>query len=142
MNNGTLMTGSATHSGSVDNLYSGMVSINNNGIGVNDGKVTTFTGAVSLNENIPTGAILSSVLPKFITDLPGSIESSLFTNIKQYKNFAIGFDHLAGTWYIIDSRDISTSNVFNNANAKDTTNANLDASWLVKFTTDLSLIHI
>ena len=55
---------------------------------------------------------------------------------KQYKNFAIGFDHLAGTWYIIDSRDISTSNVFNNANAKDTTNANLDASWLVKFTTD------
>ncbi len=136
MNNGTLMTGSATHSGSVDNLYSGMVSINNNGIGVNDGKVTTFTGAVSLNENIPTGAILSSVLPKFITDLPGSIESSLFTNIKQYKNFAIGFDHLAGTWYIIDSRDISTSNVFNNANAKDTTNANLDASWLVKFTTD------
>ena len=136
MDNGTLMTGSANHAGSVDKLYSGLVSINNNGVGVNNGKVTAYVGAVSLNENIPSGAILSNVLPKFITDLPGSIESSIFTNIKQYKNFALGFDHLAGEWYIISSRDISTSNTFDNANAKDTSNANLDASWLIKLTTD------
>ena len=136
MSNGTLMTGTASHEGSFDKLYAGIVSINNNGVGVNDGKVTAFTGAVALNENNPSTALLDSVLPAFVSDLPSSIETSVFTNIKQYKNFALGFDHLAGTWYIISNRDISVSNTFDNAFAKDTTNANKDASWLVKFTTD------
>jgi hypothetical protein len=136
MANGTLMSGTASHQGSTDKAYSGIVSINNNGVGANEGKVTTFTGAISLNENIPSNAILSSVLPSFVSDLPGAFESDIFTNIKQYKNFALGFDHLAGTWYVISNRDISVSNTFDNAFAKDTTNANKDASWLVKFTTD------
>ena len=142
MENGTLMTGAASHPGSTDKTYAGIISINNNGLGSNAGKVTAYTGAVSLNENIPTGAILKNVLPSFVSDLPSAMESEIFTNIKQYKNFALGFDHLLGTWYIIANRDISTSNVFNNGNAKNTTNSNLDASWLVKFTTDGATYNI
>lgn len=142
MENGTLMSGSANHKGSTDKAYAGVISINNNGIGVNAGKVTAYVGAVSLNENVPTGAIVSKVLPTFVSDLPSAIESELFTNIKQYKNFALGFDHLAGTWYIISNRDISVSNTFNNAYAKDKTNTNKDASWLVKFTTDGAIYNV
>ena len=74
-------------------------------------------------------------ITKFITDLPVQLKVPFLQILNSIKTLQ-SFDHLAGTWYIIDSRDISTSNTFNNANAKDTTNANLDASWLVKFTTD------
>ena len=142
MSNGTLMAGDPDHTGSLTKLYAGIVSINNNGIGVNDGLVTAQTGAIVLNENIPTGALANTVLPVLVTDLPGSFESSMFTNIKQYKNFAIGFDYTAGTWYVINNRNISTSNVFSRDFAKDTSNTNKDASWLMKFTTDGSTYNI
>jgi hypothetical protein len=136
MNNGTLMLGEADHVNSLEKVHAGIVSINNNGAGVNDGYITAQTGAISLNENVPTGAILNSVMPILVTDLPGSFESDMFTNIKQYKNFAIGFDYLDATWYTITSRNISTSNEFSNDFAQDTSNTNRDASWLIKFTTD------
>lgn len=142
MTNGTIMSGDPDHRGSLDELHAGIVDINNNGIGANDGFVTPQTGAIRLNENIPTGAVLQSVLPAFTTDLPGSFESLMFTNIKQYKNFAIGFDYLDNQWYIIDSRNVSTTNDFNRDWAEDTNNINRDASWLVKLTTDGSTYNI
>mgnify|MGYP001333452352 FL=1 len=142
MLDGTLMTGAADHSNSLSERHAGIVSINNNGSGANDGLVTAQTGAVRLNENIPSGAILNSVLPGFVSDLPGSFESSMFTAIKQYKNFAIGFDYLDGEWYIINSRDISTSNVFSRDFAQNSTNTNKDASWLIKFSTDGSTYSV
>ena len=136
MENGTLMSGDANHPGSMKNVYSGVVSINNNGIGAADGKVTAQTGAVRLNENIPSTAIAQTVLPGFKSDLPGAFESTLFTNIKQYKNFAIGFDYLDNVWYVVDNRDISTGNTFSRDFAEDKSTTNKDASWLIKFTTD------
>ena len=136
MEDGKLMSGSASHSGSMDYVYSGVVSINNNGIGAADGKVTAQTGAVRLNENVPSTAIVQTILPGFKSDLPGAFESTLFTNIKQYKNFAIGFDYLDNVWYVIENRNISTSNTFSRDFAEDTSNTSKDASWLVKFTTD------
>ena len=142
MTDGNIMSGAADHRGSLEVLHAGIVSINNNGVGANDGYVTAQTGAIRLNENIPSTAIINSVLPAFTTDLPGSFESSMFTNIKQYKNFAIGFDYLENSWYIIDSRNISTTNSFSTNWAKDTANINRDASWLVKLTTDGNTYNI
>lgn len=142
MADGTIMTGDADHRNSLTELHAGIVDINNNGIGANDGYVTAQTGAIRLNENIPTGAILNSVLPAFTTDLPGSFESTMFTNIKQYKNFGIGFDYLENSWYIIDSRNFTTTDGFNRDWVKDTSNINRDGSWLVKLTTDGSVYNI
>ena len=142
MSDGTIMSGEADHRNSLTELHAGIVSINNNGMGANDGYITAQTGAIRLNENIPTGAVLNSVMPAFTSDLPGSFESTMFTNIKQYKNFAIGFDYLENSWYIIDSRNISTTNSFNRDWAKDTNNINRDASWLIKLTTDGSIYNV
>ena len=142
MKNGTLMAGAANHPNSMTTVYSGVVSINNNGSGVADGKVTAQTGAIRLNENIPSQAIAMSVLPGFKSDLPGVFESILFTNIKQYKNFSIGFDYLANTWYVIENRNVAVSNKFSRDFAKDTSNTSKDASWLIKFTTDGSTYTI
>ena len=142
MKNGTLMAGAANHPNSMTTVYSGVVSINNNGSGVADGKVTAQTGAIRLNENIPSQAIAMSVLPGFKSDLPGVFESTLFTNIKQYKNFSIGFDYLANTWYVTENRNVAVSNKFSRDFAKDTSNTSKDASWLIKFTTDGSTYTI
>ena len=142
MQDGTLMAGDADHANSLVERHAGIVSINNNGSGSNAGLVTAQTGAVRINENIPTGSLLKTVLPGFISDIPGTFESTMFTAIKQYKNFAIGFDYLDGEWYMINSRDISTSNTFSRDFAQNTTNSNKDASWLIKFSTDGSTYSI
>ena len=136
-NDGTLESGEANSPRTLNNLFAGIVNVNNNGLGVNgEGSITINAGAVNINENVPTGAILSNVLPKFITDLPRTFEDNIFTKIKEYKNFALGFNYKNGTWYIIERSDISTNNNFNNTNAGDKTGTNQDASWLIKFETD------
>ena len=117
----------------LEKLYAGIININNNGLGVNgQGKITNNVGAISLNENIPTGAILSRVQQKFITDLPTTFETSIFDDIKAYNDFALGFDHDNGEWYKIAANNMSgTDSDFNST--RNNTGSHMDASWLIRF---------
>ena len=120
----------------IDKLYAGIVNINNSGLGVDgEGRITNNVGAININENIPTGAILSKVQPKFITDLPITFETEIFNDIKEYKDFALGFNYNDGSWYKITSNNMSGENAEFNITRNDS-GSNMDASWLIRFKSD------
>ena len=100
------------------------------------GNLSDGSGPVTLNNFVPSGAIPEQVIPVFVTDLPQSVEQSMLQQIELYRDFGIGYNNLTSTWYIITSSNLSTSNTFSLANAQNTTSANLDQSWLIKFVTD------
>jgi hypothetical protein len=110
----------------------------NNGLG----NFTDGTGPVTINNFVPTGALVSQVIPKFVTDLPSALEQSMIQQIELYRNFGLGYDYLgtvtgtAGTWYLITSTNLDLDAAFGLANAGSTTGAGLDASWLIQFETD------
>ena len=110
----------------------------NNGLG----NLTNGSGPVALNEFVPSGAYVSEVIPKFVTDLPTAMEQSMLQQIELYRNFGLGYDSLgtitgtAGTWYIITSTNLAQDSAWSQTNAGNTSGAGLDASWLVQFVTN------
>ena len=117
----------------------------NDGLGnLNDG-----TGPVVLNTFVPTGAILTEVIPLFITDFTTALKQSMVNQIILNANFGLGYANVdiynssnvlvypAGTWYLITAANLDVSApwaYYNPATA--TSGAGQDASWFIRFITD------
>lgn len=89
---------------------------------------------VTLSQNIPTGAVLSSILPVFKTKLTDTVLINTMINlIKSYKNFGLRYDVPTQTWKIIATADLNLG-AFSLTYQGNTSGAGLDSSWLVAFT--------
>ena len=100
------------------------------------GNLANGQGPVTLNNFVPTGALAALVIPRFVTDIPTSLESQIIQQIELARNFGLGYDNLTSTWYLITSTNLAADAAFSLANAQSTAGANLDASWLLQFVTD------
>jgi len=109
------------------------------------GNFTSGTGPVTINNFVPTGAIIDTIIPLFISDLPNSIEQQMTQQILLNRQFGLGYDNdgsVTGspyTWYLITSTNLNfgtqeSITPWSQQYAGNTTGANLDASWLVAFT--------
>ena len=109
------------------------------------GNFANGTGPVTLNNFVPTGAIIDSIIPLFVTDLPNDIEQQMTQQILLNRQFGLGYDNdgsVTGTpytWYVITSTNLNVGTQENitpwsQQYAGNTSGANLDASWLVAFT--------
>ena len=100
------------------------------------GNLANGQGPVTLNNFVPTGALAQLVIPRFVTDIPTSLESQIIQQIELERNFGLGYDNLTSTWYLITSTNLAADAAFSLTNAQSTAGANLDASWLIQFVTD------
>ena len=100
------------------------------------GNLPDGIGPVTLNNFVPTGALAELVIPKFVTDIPNSLEQTMIQQIELYRNFGLGYDNTNATWYLISSSNLDSTGTFSLSNAKNTQGLMLDASWLIQFTTD------
>jgi len=111
---------------------------NNQGLG----NLPSGAGPVTLNTFVPTGAIVDTVIPLFVTDIPIALEQAMAEQIALYRTFGIGYDNdgeITGTpysWYIITSTNLAEDAEFSLTNAGSTAGTNSDASWLVQFVTE------
>ena len=103
------------------------------------GNLVSGAGPITINNFVPTGAIVDTIIPLFVTDLPLAIEQAMAEQILLYRNFGIGYDNdgsITGTpysWYIIPNTNLAVDAPFSLDNAGTTTPGELDASWLVQF---------
>ena len=89
---------------------------------------------VQLSQNIPTGAVVSSIIPVYKDALPaGAFTASLVNLIQSYQNVGITYNSTLGQWQIIQSKDLNLG-AFSLSNQGDTTGQGLDSSWLLAFT--------
>jgi hypothetical protein len=106
------------------------------------GNFSNGSGPVVFNNFIPTGAIPTEVIPLFVTDIPTAVENQIITQIELYRDFGLGYDStgtVTGTpysWYVINSNNLNANGDWSQQYAGNTSGANLDASWLIKFVTD------
>ena len=101
----------------------------NNGLGV----LSNGLGTISFNDIIPTGSIISRIVPKFVSDLPFALETEMVNQAYQNVNFGLRYDVDDTSWHLITSSNIDLTSTFNLITAGDTTNTNTDASWTVAF---------
>jgi len=103
------------------------------------GNLDNGQGPVALNNFVPTGAVVDSIIPVFLTDLSVTIREEITQQILLYRNFGLGYDNdgtitgTAGTWYVITSTNLNADAVWSQTYAGNTSGQNLDASWLIQF---------
>jgi hypothetical protein len=97
------------------------------------GNLPNGSGPVALNVFVPTGAIAQQVIPKFIDNIPTSVEQSMLQQIELFRNFGLGYNNLTSTWYVITSTNLAEDSTFSLANAQNTQGIGIDASWLIQF---------
>ena len=100
------------------------------------GNLESGVGPVTLTDIIPQGAVVNAIIPNFTTSFSTDLETDLQDRIEAYEEFGLRYDVDSETWKVITSTNLSTSSVFNLANAGSTAGTNADASWWFKFTND------
>ena len=105
------------------------------GDGFNNGKgvLDDGTGPIVLSSPIPTGAIISEIIPKFQATLSAGIQSKLIDILLSGRNAGLSFDSATRTWFIIEDSNLDVNSTFNLLFQKDVSNLGKDNSWLVSF---------
>lgn len=117
-------------------LWTKVVSIAGDGTGQGTGVTPDGSGAIVLNDVIPSGALLSELIPVWKTALDSGTILAMSDLIYSNKSFGLRYDTALSSWKIITETNLNPSSVFSLVNAGDTSNNKLDSSWLLLFTTD------
>ena len=140
--NNKLQQGTPTRSDETTDIWASPVSIQGDGYNNGIGNLSSGSGPITLNNFVPTGAIVDTIIPLFVTDLPLSLEQAIAEQIVLYRNFGLGYDNdgtITGvpyTWYLITSTNLAQDSTWSQANAGSTAGTNSDASWLIQFVTE------
>lgn len=117
----------------VDRLWTKVVKVTGDGTNAGRGALSSGQGPIVLNDEIPSGAIVSQILPRFVTDLSASLELEMTNLLIQNLNFGLRFDQIDSQWKIITASNLNLVNNFSLGTTGDSTNTNLDTSWIVAF---------
>jgi hypothetical protein len=142
--NNRLVQGTATRADERMEIWASPQQIVGDGYNGGLGNLSSGAGPVTINNFVPTGAIVDTIIPLFVTDLPNALEQAMAEQMLLFRNFGLGYDNngsITGTpytWYIITSTNLDAYSSTNPATwsqqyAGNTSGANLDASWLVQF---------
>ena len=103
-----------------------------------DGKLVDENGfgAITINDNVPTGALLQEIIPKFSRSLTDDIKAQLIDQTFNYNDYALRYDAVARQWKLVLAENINISNAFAVGKTGDVSGQNLDASWLLNFKTN------
>jgi hypothetical protein len=108
----------------------------NNDSGTKIGELENGTGPVVLNDIVPSGAIVSQVIPVWRTTLDSATIAAMTNLIFANKVFGLRYDTETASWKIITESNLSIYGEFSTSKQGNTNNQQLDSSWLIIFTTD------
>jgi len=131
-----LITGSSGDNNTRDYIWSGISSVIDDGINQGLGNLSTGIGPVTLSENIPSDAVLDSVIAPWNTVLSSTLRQTIVDNVLTYKTFGLRYDYATSEWKIITGANLDQSNTFSLDYAGNEQNLNRDASWIFKFAND------
>ena len=138
MPDGTLMQGSANHPGATDFLWTTVIRVIDSGTVIQaDG-----TGPIVFNDIVPTGAILTQIIAKFSKVLSSDIKLQMLDKIFSNSVFGLRYSTAVRDWVVIDETNLNLFGSFSTGKTGDNTNQQLDASWLLLFTTDTDLYTV
>ena len=130
--NNNLVLGEATSKNSKTYIWTKIVSVSDDGTTIDNNGF----GAIVINDDIPTNAILSNIIPKFSRSLSDDLKTQIIDQTFNYNDYALRYDATAREWKLILSENINTSNDFAIGKTGDESGQGLDASWILRFKTD------
>jgi hypothetical protein len=89
-----------------------------------------LTELATLSVVVPTGAIVSEIIPVFANDWSEFLINNIILQILSYKTFGLRYDIPSMSWQVVESQNLGTGN-FSLTNAGSTAGTGLDNSWFV-----------
>lgn len=89
-----------------------------------------LTSVATLSIVIPTGAIVSEIIPVFANDWSEILINNIILQILSYKTFGLRYDIPSMSWQIVESQNLGSSS-FSLTNAGSTAGTGLDNSWFI-----------
>ena len=132
---GTQMTGAGGHPGSAGVIWCKPSTVTLDGSNGGTGNLADGTGPIILNDLVPSDARLTEIIPAFVDSVNDTLKDSIITNVTDYKNFGLSYNVDDRKWNVVTADNLGSGD-FDLSNQGDITEANLDNSWLIKFTTN------
>jgi hypothetical protein len=117
-------------------LWARVTSVNGDGTAAGTGTLSTGFGPIVLSKVIPSGAVVSEVIPEFSTSLTTSVQASMVDLILSNSTFGLRYDASSTSWQIVFEQNLNNSTPFSLQYQGNNTNTHLDASWMLLFTTN------
>jgi len=118
--------------GSVLYKWVKVLSVDGAGTSIQDNE----SGPVALNDNIPSSAILTEIRTSLPNALEDDVATQVIDQIFAYKTFGLRYSQTQQAWRLITDNNLNIESEFSTGKTGDTTNQQLDASWLLLFETD------
>ena len=133
---GLLVTTDDTDSSQKSVIWTKVISVAGDGTNAGTGANAKGIGPIVFNDNVPSGAVASRIVPKFVTDLSDALESSMVNQAFANLNFGLRYDDKESSWKIIQNQNLDLTSAFSLGKSGDVTNNNLDSSWIMAFVKD------
>jgi hypothetical protein len=127
-----LMAGSSDHPNAIDYIWTKVISVSGDGTVVG----STGLGPIVLNDNVPTGAVLQEIRPKLANIITDAVKTQVVDQAFATNTFGLRYDVETRQWRIITEANIDSVSNFSTGKTGDSSNQNLDASWIMYFKTD------
>lgn len=114
-------------------FWSSLVLTIGDGYNSGAGVLADGTGPITLTNYVPSDAIISEIVPPFVTTLSPALQSEIINLCLNYFNFGLSFSREKNAWSIITDTNLNTTDPFSLIYQGDTTNTNRDSSWLFSF---------
>lgn len=131
-----LRTGTPSKAGDRTEFFASVRSVIDDGTNQGLGILSDGTGPVYLNEIVPSGAVISQIIPPFSTSLTSSVEQLILANIALFRNFGLRYDQETRAYSLIASDNLNIASDFSQDNEGDISGTAADSSWLIRFETD------
>lgn len=130
---GRIVNIDANDSDQIDRIWTKVIRVNGDGTASGSGILSSGLGPISFTDSIPSGAIATRIVPKFVNDLPSSLELEILNQVDQNLNFGLRYDVSTLTWKIITAANLDLTSNFSLGQAGIVNNLNQDSSWIIAF---------
>ena len=135
---GKLLTGTPSKLGEGTVRWSTVTNVIGNGtLTQNDG-----SGSIIFNDVIPSGAVLTQILPKFTRNFTADLKLQMLDQIFADTTFGLRYNVSNRSWELIEENNLNQYGEFSTGKTGDITNQQQDASWLLLFTSDTELYTV
>ena len=117
-------------------IWTKVINVVGDGTAGEDNTLFSGYGPLVFNESIPTEAVLSSIIPRFVTALEDGVKSRAIDFIFSHREFALRYDQNETRWAIISGNNVNKNSNFNLGKSGDISGTKQDASWIILFETD------
>lgn len=130
--NGKLEPGAPDYRGGLNYHWVKVMSVADDGTELqSDG-----SGPIVFNDVIPSDAKLVEIRTAIPTALTADVQAQVTDQIFSYKTFGLRYSQTNGEWRLVTENNLNTFSPFSTGKTGDSSNQQLDASWLLLFNTD------